>query len=313
MRVRAANEGDRAALAALWDAARAEAAEPAWLPPRDFDHAWAALSPRLGGGAAALALEEEQPVGAGWVSPPDEGRARLEFLYVLPAARRRGAGRALLEACLQALAGAGAESLSLEAPSAAAEACRRLGFEPVAEVLAAPLPRLRSRLDDSPAGVSRAVVHVQTDDRLAVERALGQFVPRLASPRLESEARGWIRVGDEVLDGDRDAQGRLTEDLSDRLGAVAVVLAVEQGAVVRFRLYERGRMVDEYLSVPTFYGALPKVEELSLEANPTLVSRLTGAPFEEVRRVARTAASPAELPPAEELYAAIARMMGLEP
>ena len=63
-------------------------------------------------------------------------------------------------------------------------------------------------------------------------------------------------------------------------------------------------MVDEYLSVPTFYGELPKGDELALEANPTLVARLTGADRDEVRRVMRTATSPADLPPAEELYEA---------
>ena len=92
-----------------------------------------------------------------------------------------------------------------------------------------------------------------------------------------------------------------------------MTLSLEQGAVVRFRLYERGRMVDEYLSVPTFYGELPKGDELALEANPTLVARLTGADRDEVRRVMRTAISPADLPPADELYETIARMMGLEP
>ena len=61
---------------------------------------------------------------------------------------------------------------------------------------------------------------------------------------------------------------------------------------MRFRLYERGRMVDEYLSVPTFYGELSKGDELALAANPTLVSRLTGADRDEVRRIARTAARP---------------------
>jgi hypothetical protein len=71
-------------------------------------------------------------------------------------------------------------------------------------------------------------------------------------------------------------------------------------------------MVDEYLSVPTYYGALPKGDELALAANPTLVSRLTGADRDEVKRVARTAASPAELPPAPELYEQLARLMGLE-
>jgi hypothetical protein len=82
---------------------------------------------------------------------------------------------------------------------------------------------------------------------------------------------------------------------------------------VRFRLYERGRMVDEYLSVPTWYGELPKGDELALEANPTLVARLTGAERDAVRRVARTAATPADLPPAAELYDQIAALMGLEP
>jgi hypothetical protein len=124
---------------------------------------------------------------------------------------------------------------------------------------------------------------------------------------------GWIRVADPVIDADRSAQARLARELSERLGAVVVALAIERGAVVRFQLYERGRMVDEYLSVPTFYGELPKGDELALAANPTLVARLTGADHDEVRRVARTATSSAELPPAEDLYAQIGRLMGLEP
>ena len=73
------------------------------------------------------------------------------------------------------------------------------------------------------------------------------------------------------------AQSRLAKEISERIGGVVVALALELEAVVRFRLYENGRMVDEYLSVPTFYGELPKADELALEANPTLVARLTGA------------------------------------
>jgi hypothetical protein len=111
---------------------------------------------------------------------------------------------------------------------------------------------------------------------------------------------------------DRAAQARLARELSHRLGAVVVALALESGAVVRFQLYERGRMVDEYLSVPSFYGELPKGDELALAANPTLVARLTGADHDEVRRIARTAASPAELPPPDELYTQLGRLMGLE-
>jgi hypothetical protein len=137
-------------------------------------------------------------------------------------------------------------------------------------------------------------------------------VPRLAAPEVTQSANGWIRIADTVLADDRDAQRRLSRELSERLGGVVVALALEHGAVVRFLLWESGRMVDEYLSVPSFYGELPKGDELALAANPTLVARLTGADRDEVRRVARTAVSPSELPPAQELYEQLARLMGLD-
>jgi hypothetical protein len=96
------------------------------------------------------------------------------------------------------------------------------------------------------------------------------------------------------------------------MGVPAVALALEEDAVVRYLLFERGRMVDEYVSVPTYYGELSKADELSLAANATLVSRLTGADPARVRATARTAASPAELPPARELLTQIADVFGLE-
>ncbi len=40
-------------------------------------------------------------------------------------------------------------------------------------------------------------------------------------------------------------------------------------------LFERGRIVDEYLSVPEFYGPLPPGDVVGLAANPTVVARLT--------------------------------------
>ena len=71
-------------------------------------------------------------------------------------------------------------------------------------------------------------------------------------------------------------------------------------------------MVDEYLSVPEYFGPLPPGDALALRANPTVVSRLTGAEPARVRAVARTAAGPSELPPARELYAQIAEVLGLD-
>ena len=76
-------------------------------------------------------------------------------------------------------------------------------------------------------------------------------------------------------------------------------------------LYERGRIVDEYLSVPEFYGPLPPGDVVGLAANPTVVSRLTGAQPDAVRRVARTAPSPADLPPARDLLAELAAVVGV--
>ena len=187
-----------------------------------------------------------------------------------------------------------------------------LGFKDVWVGMAQPIESLDARLAEAEAtGEWRATTHVQSDDELSVERAVGQFLPRLQAPVIQS-GESWMRITDPVLDHDRDAHGRLAKEVSERLGAVTVALALE-GPVVRFRLYERGRMVDEYLSVPTYYGPLPKGDELALAANPTLVSRLTGADRDDVTRVARNAATPAELPPASELYEQIARLMGLEP
>jgi hypothetical protein len=223
--------------------------------------------------------------------------------------------KALLRACAEVAREQGAETLSLEvllANEVGRAAWQQLGFKDVWVGMAQPLATLDVRLAQAEdAGDWRATTHVQSDDEVSVERAVGQFLPRLAAAEVRSN-ESWMRVTDPVLDRDRDAHGRLAKELSERLGAVTVALALE-GPVVRFRLYERGRMVDEYLSVPTYYGALPKGDELALAANPTLVSRLTGADRDDVKRVARNASSAAELPAAPELYEQIARLMGLEP
>jgi hypothetical protein len=90
-----------------------------------------------------------------------------------------------------------------------------------------------------------------------------------------------------------------------------VALGIEAGAVVRYSLFDRGAIVDEYLSVPEFHGPLPPGDVIALGANPTVVARLTGADPQRVREVARTAATPSELPPAADLLAEIANVLGV--
>jgi hypothetical protein len=180
--------------------------------------------------------------------------------------------------------------------------------------MVAPLGALADRLASDERPPSFGSLHVQTDDEAGVERAVKQFLPRVGrSSWTEVRAAGdWVIVVDELCDRDRSAQRRLGAELSERMGVPAVALALEEEAVVRFLLFERGRMVDEYLSVPTYYGELSKADELSLTANPTLAARLTGADPERVRAVARVASSPSELPPARELIDRIADVLGLE-
>ena len=115
-----------------------------------------------------------------------------------------------------------------------------------------------------------------------------------------------------MIDEDRHARERLSSELSNATAAVVCTLAVEDGRVVRYVLYERGSVVDEYQSVPEYFGPLPPGDAIALAANPTVVARLTGADRSRIRAVARTASSPDELPTAPELLTQIAQVMGLE-
>jgi ribosomal protein S18 acetylase RimI-like enzyme len=314
--IRRATAEDEAALRALWEEFEAEVPEPEGFAAEQWEEAWRDLRADMEHAGVYLADEGGEPIGMLAASDAGAGRWHLEIVHVREAARRRGVATELVRACAADARAAGATYVSLEVLDSnrvARIAWQRLGFGEVEHLLGQPLEALETRLGVAATGPSRAAVHVQTDDRRSVEHGVADFFPRLSAPTLEPGPNGWIRIGDPVLDGDREAPGALAGELSDRLGTVALALGVEQGAVVRYRLYEHGRLVDEYLSVPSFYGPLSKVDELGYEANPTLVSRLTGAPFAQVRRVARIADSPDELPPAEELYAQIAEMMGVEP
>jgi hypothetical protein len=75
---------------------------------------------------------------------------------------------------------------------------------------------------------------------------------------------------------------------------------------------DRGGIVDEYLSVPEFYGPLPPGDVIGLAANPTVLARLTGADPQAVRAVAATASTPAGLPAPRELLSSLAGALGLQ-
>jgi hypothetical protein len=209
----------------------------------------------------------------------------------------------------------GEDSVVVEATPETADAWRRAGFSERARILEAPVAALEHRLGDE-REPSFGSIHVQTDDVDAVVRGVRQFVPRMPGNSQGSVVspprNGWVTVYDELADREPEMLRRLARELSDRMGAVVLLLGVEEGQVVRFVLFERGRVMDEYLSVPEHHGELPPGDVIALSANPTVVARLTGADPGEVRRVVRTARRVEDLPPAPEFVAEVAAVLGVE-
>jgi ribosomal protein S18 acetylase RimI-like enzyme len=319
MTIRRATKSDRALIRELWEEFEAELGGPAYLL-ETWDEAWSDLAQTVEQGVALIAEDDGRAVGFIFCILGDRGRktAHVTDVYVRPEARNKGIGRALLAEVVEPAREAGLDHVSLEVLLRNADARRlyeRLGFAAVDLFMVAPLGALAEKLGSEERPASFGSLHVQTDDERGVERAVEQFLPRLgrsAHTDVSPARNGWVTVVDELCDHDRSAQRRLGAELSERMGVPVVALALEEEAVVRFLLFERGRMVDEYLSVPTYYGELNKADELSLSANATLASRLTGADPARVRAVARVASTPSELPPARELFQQIADVLGLE-
>jgi hypothetical protein len=162
---------------------------------------------------------------------------------------------------------------------------------------------------------SHGSVHLQTDDQNVVVQAVSRLVPRVFRSRTTVVApprNGWVAVYDEVAERDPRQLGRLGRELSNATGLVVFAIGVEEETAVHYIALERGRTLDEYLSLPHFRGALPSGDAVALRANPTVLARLTGASPAAVRGVARTADFPSELPPAEELLRDLAEVLGLE-
>ena len=210
----------------------------------------------------------------------------------------------------------GAERIEVETSHEAGEAWIRAGFVETARLLEASLESLEDHLGAKATEESFGSIHVQTDDVEAVLRSVRQTVPRLPGGSRGSVVLpphdGWTSVYDELCDREPEMLRRLAKETSDRMGAFVLTIGVEEGVVVRYVALERGRVVDEYLSVPEHYGPLPPGEVIALGANPRLMARLTGADPDAVRAVARTGNSPAELRPPPEVLAELARLFGIE-
>ena len=246
-----------------------------------------------------------------------DGLGHVSLVYLKPDARGRGGGNDLVRDLVSHFREQGLAhvSLNVELPNDEALAYwRRLGFTDYRRSLLTDLESLERRLTGR--GVeSTGSIHLQTDDLGAVEKAVVRWVPRVVRSKssvVGPPRNGWIGVYDDAAAGQPEQLRRLASELSYVSGGVVVALGVEQGEVVRLVAYDRGRVADEYLSLPEYYGPLPPGDAIALRANPTLLGRLTGANPAEIRAAARTADSAGELPPAEELLTEIARTLRIE-
>jgi GNAT superfamily N-acetyltransferase len=305
--IRAATSDDLPLVRDLWNEFGTEVHDAPW---RDSDHDddLERIEKALADGGVLLADED----GVAVVSTIGSKTAELDLLHVRPHARGKGLAAELMREAVRLARERGVEMLELHVLASNTDAravYARWGFEPVELVVAAPVDALEQRLVLAD-GPTFGFVHVQTDDVEKVKRDTVKVL-RL-EPDVEVEGN-WVRVRSDPTDADPDRLKALAKELSYMTGGVTLSLGIQRGAVVRYDLFDRGADVDEYLSVPEYFAPLPPGDAYALGANATVVGRLTGADPRRVREVARTAASPGELPPAQELYEQIATGRGVQP
>jgi ribosomal protein S18 acetylase RimI-like enzyme len=305
--IRAATTDDLPLVRELWDEFGAEIQDAPW---RDSDHDddLARIEKALADGGVLLAGED----GIAVVSTTGSRTAELDLLHVRPRARGKGLAGELMREAVNLVRERGLEMLELHVLASNTEAravYERWGFEPVELVVAAPVEALEQRLTPAD-GPTFGFVHVQTDDVDKVKRDAAKYL-RL-EPDVEVEGN-WVRVRSEATDEDPELLKALAKELSYTSGGVTLSLGVQRGAVVRYDLFDRGSDIDEYQSIPEYFGPLPPGDVYALGANATVVGRLTGADPRRVREVAKTAVTATELPPAQELYEQLATVMGVQP
>ena len=317
MSIRGATVDDLPALEAFWRAFEAEIPAP---PHEEVDAATELGEIReiVESGLGWVAERDGTVVGMALARRRNPRTGRLTDLYVAPEARRTGVAEALVRAVVDRFTEDGVEVVDLEvvASNAAARAVyAHWGFREETLTLAAPVAVVAERLGEPASQPSFGSIHVQTDDVDRIVKAVEMYVPRLpgrSSGSIVSQPRsGYVTIYDDVCDRDPAMLRRLAKDISSRTGLVVIAMGVEEEAVARMIMFDRGGIVDEYASVPEYHGPLPPGEVIALRANPVVVERYTGATQAAVRAATPVADSPDELPSAREVLANLSAALGL--
>lgn len=310
--IRPATEADLPRLEELWLEFEREIPPPEYVEV-DHDEEFREIAEIVGQHVALVAERDGATLGFVLARMKGPHLGFVSDLYVAGEARREGVAAALMRETVRLLRARGAQVVELEVTADNRDAravYERWGLRETELTLAVSAEELEARLSGEHRAESFGSVHVQTDDRAAVERAVERFVPRLGQSEgtvVSPPRNGWIAVYDELCDREPSLLRRLGRELSDRMGAVVLVLGLEEAAVVRYILFDRGRVADEYASLPEYHGALPPGDVVALRANPTVAARLTGA---DPARVRDAASSDPALP--GELLAKLASALGVE-
>jgi ribosomal protein S18 acetylase RimI-like enzyme len=317
MTVRSATLDDLPVLEELWRAFEAEVPQPAHEEV-DVATELAEIRAIVESGLGWLAERDGAPVGMVLARRRGPRVGRITDLYVKPSARRAGVAEALARAVAVRFLADGVDTVDLEvmaANTAARATYASWGFRDEVLVLAAPVAALAERLGETETPESFGSIHVQTDSVDVIVKAVEMLVPRLpgrsAGSIVTQPRGGYVTVYDDVCDRDPAMLRRLAKEISARTGLVVITVGVEEEAVTRMILFDRGGIVDEYASVPEFHGSLPPGEVIAMHANPVVIERYTGASQESVRATTPVAGVPADLAPARELLAGLAAALGL--
>ena len=170
MNVREATAADEPTVFAFTEAIFGENWDRPWPSPE--------VTPKMFEGKLVLLAEDDgDAVGYAFGELESRGHAHVNIVYVRPDRRRHGVTRELLGAFAARARENGAEHLTLDAAShneVSQEVWRRLGFTEWAQRLSVPLDRLEQH---EAHGESYASLHVQSDDREAVEAAVAKYLP----------------------------------------------------------------------------------------------------------------------------------------
>ena len=116
---------------------------------------------------------------------------------------------------------------------------------------------------------SFGAVHLQTDDQGSVVKLVERLVPRVLTSRetVVSPANGWIAVYDENAERDPDKLRALGRGSS--ASAHVTITIGEYARIVHLIAMERGRLMDEYVSVPSLRNVAPGTRSRSGRTRPS--------------------------------------------